>query len=211
MTQRFMSLCVCLLLSGLVLGAPSSAFAQEEEDPLDELSAQEMQESREAFEQRVRQMDSATRKERSLKRIKKMEQVVNQTEQLLKKARDKDQDVRKLNCINDKFISMKGFLKVSENSYTSLREAESKNDEEAITHHYILIAVSYKRVLDLGRDAQMCVGQVDEVPEEGVARFEEDPDIVPVDPVLPGGYVDLVEIFDDVVDPTKVPPLTPLQ
>lgn len=206
----------------LTLAIPSAAFAQDED--LDEELGRALlegqgaegdaggQEAREAFKKAVLSMDADTRKDRSLRRIKSMRESRDATDELLQNTRDADQvDFKKLNCINDKLIAIKGFLKVSESSYAELVKAEQERDSESIAHYYTLIAVGYSKVGDLERDARMCVGAVTDVSEAGQSSYTSDPEVVPLDPVLPGGYVELEEAFGDIFDPVKLPPLTPLQ
>ena len=142
-----------------------------------------------------------------------MKSKLAEVSQLLDETRDKEKDIRKLNCIADKAMTMKGYIKVSEESYTSLSAASNSQpeDTDAAAHHFILIAVAYNRVPTLTTDAKLCVGQQEDASEESKLDVRKDKDIVPLDPVLPGGYLGIDEVFGVILDPTKIEPLTPLQ
>lgn len=107
----------------------------------------------------IKKMDTPKLKEGARGKVLGMRSVLNNTNQLLQQARDEDQDILKLNCISEKLIAIKGFLKVSEESYVGLTEAEGRKDRQAAEHHYKLVTISQQRVSSLGEEARLCIGE----------------------------------------------------
>ena len=122
-------------------------------------------------------------------------------------AREKGQEISKLNCINDKLSLIKGHVNLSEKSYIAMDEGEQKNDVNSISHHYILIALSAGKVSNLEDEALLCVGKSLNLDDSGASGAIEADDIVKVDPVLPGGYTQLEDIFGDIYDTTGLTPI----
>ena len=140
------------------------------------------------------------------KRIERMRVTLTQTTDLLQKVREGDGDILRINCINEKLAAMKGFVKVSEQSYTNLRDAAGRTDETAEAHHFSLITISSEKVRDLGEEAQTCVGEVQVFADETIVDRREDPGIADVDPIV----VDDDE-FEDGFATETLPELTPFQ
>jgi hypothetical protein len=135
-----------------------------------------------------------------------MKGVLTDTNGLLEKVREREQDILKINCINEKLAAIKGFLKVSEESYTNLRDAASRNDEEATIHHYTLVSIAAQKVNDLGEEARTCVGEVQMFADETVVDRREAPDIADVEVVTIDD-----DAFDDAFVTETLPELTPFQ
>lgn len=140
------------------------------------------------------------------KRIERMRGQLGQTTELLQKVREGDGDIVRINCINEKLAAMKGFVKVSEQSYTGLRDATGQDDEVAQAHHFSLISISAQKVRDLGEEAQTCVGEVQVFADEGVVDRREDPGLADVDPIVVDD-----DAFDDQFATETLPELTPFQ
>lgn len=140
------------------------------------------------------------------KKIERMRGTLGQTTDLLQQVREGDGDILRINCINEKLAAMKGFVKVSEQSYTSLRDAAARDDSAAETHHFSLITISDEKVRDLGEEAQICVGEVQMFVDEAVVDRREDPGIADVDPIEPDD-----DYFWDEFATETLPELTPFQ
>lgn len=138
--------------------------------------------------------------ERGQKKVEDMKKVLNRTNALLAEVRKKEKDILKVNCINEKLAAIKGFIKVSEQSFASLKTAVAENDTESENHHYKLVAVAHQKVRTLGEEALLCTGE-----EE---RYVGESDIeVEVPPTAPP--VDVPETDENVID--DLPELSPTQ
>ncbi len=186
---------VCMVVGSFL--APT-AFAQ------DELANAK---SREAYIKAVMEKSPQQRKDESIKRINTMKASEKSVNGLRDEERENGQEITKLNCINDKLSLIKGHINLSEKAYLAMDEAEQKNDASSVGHHYTLIAVSYGKVADLEQEANLCVGKQNDISESGTSILIEADDIVPVDPVLPGGYTQLEDIFGDIYDTTGLTPI----
>src|SRR5690554_7162341 len=67
-------------------------------------------------------MPNSEKLTRGADKINQMRATLDQTNQLLENVRSQDEDIIRVNCVNEKVASMKGFVKVAEQSYTSLNE-----------------------------------------------------------------------------------------
>ena len=194
------------------------AAAQEEEPPPQQAPVEARDVSAATFDEPiaddVRDMSSDERLVAAQKRIERMRTLLTQTTELLEKVREGDGDILRINCINEKLAAMKGFVKVSEQSYTNLRDAAGRDDDTAQLHHFSLIAVSSEKVRDLGEEAQTCVGEVQVFADESVVDRREDPGLADVDPIeTPENSFSGFEenVFNDGFATETLPELTPFQ
>lgn len=139
-------------------------------------------------------------------RIETMQNAVESTGERLEKVRSEEKDIEKLNCINEKLAAMKGFLKVSEQSYGELREAGERKDESAQLHHFKLIAIAKDRSRNLEEEAMQCAGEVLQYVGDTDITWTADPDIADLDPIV----IDDDSYFDEYVE-ERLPELTPYQ
>jgi len=203
-------LLILTLILCMTVGFSTAAVAADEED------AEELKlklQKRDEFKKKVEGMDSATRLDESLRRDKSIDKKLAAVQSLLDDTR-RNGDATKLPCIVENAMTMKGYSNVSKKSYTAQKEAEQKSpvDNATAAHHFILIAVAYQNVLELESKAKACVGKGSgDVSEESQLTADVDDDIVPLTPILEGGYIEISEVFDDILDPTRIPQLTPLQ
>lgn len=107
----------------------------------------------------IEALSSEEKLKRGASKIEQMRATLGQTEQLLSSVRSKDGDIIKVNCINEKLASMKGFVKVAEQSYISLNDAAAGGDVGATKHHYTLISVAREKVRTLAGEAGLCTGE----------------------------------------------------
>jgi hypothetical protein len=96
--------------------------------------------------------------ERSQKAIAGMNATLAETTAMWERARTGERDLVKVNCLNEKLAAIKGFLKVSEQSYVTLSDSVARRDDEASKHHYRLIAIAGQRVDVLGEEGRVCSG-----------------------------------------------------
>jgi hypothetical protein len=146
-------------------------------------------------------VDSLTDKQKLERAAEKIEQVRSQlgsVVEMLKSVRDDERDIIKINCINEKLAAIKGFVKVSEQSYLNLERAVNESDSEAAKHHYTLISVAHQRVLRLVEEARLCTGEVSRFAGRGEMEVDE-PDVGDEDIDLP----------DDGILISDLPDLTP--
>ena len=122
-------------------------------------------------------MSSKQKLERAETKISGSRKSLEETNALLEKAREKEQDIQKINCVNDKLAAIKGFLKVAEQSYVKLKEAANNDDTEEANHHYTLISVSKQKIDRLTEEARLCAGEVERYAEGTEVEVNVDDDI----------------------------------
>lgn len=147
------------------------------------------------------------------KMVTTMKKSLVSVEALLEKTRTQSRDLQKINCINEKLVSIKGYVKVSEKSYIDLKDANERQDSEASVHHYTLVAISDSKVERLSGDARLCVGDVAQIDDSTERQVTVDPDIADFRPIAEGGRIvvepanplEFIELLD------RLPELTPIQ
>ena len=140
--------------------------------------------------------------ERAANKIDAMRVTLESTTQLLESARDDERDILKINCVNEKLASIKGFVKVSEQSYVSLSDSVAANDSAASRHHYTLISIAGQRVSGLGEEARVCAGEELRYADDAVLEVSVDPGIGSPDEEFLGDERDVLD---------RLPELTPYQ
>ncbi len=146
------------------------------------------------------------RLEMSQDRVQVMQSSVSSTEERLEKVRTEEEDIEKLNCINEKLAAMKGFLKVSEESYGNLKDTIQSNDAEAQRHHFTLIAIAKEKTKNLEEETMQCAGEVLNYAQGVEVKYTVDPDVADHDPV----ETDDDAYFED-YSQERLPELTPYQ
>ena len=172
-------------------------------------------------DQAIQQLSSQELTNNSQQRIAKMRDILDDIQALLEEAREQDQDIQKLNCINEKLVAIKGFLKVSEQSYVQLTEAIKRNDRPAAVHHYKLIAISEQRIDALAEEARLCVGeevlyeggpQIEKnIPETGTPDTFVDTPGFPSDFIFPTSPTDTTLPDEQIFTPPPLDPMTEVQ
>jgi len=100
------------------------------------------------------------------------QQMIEKADELIKKMRDglkevikiqrvarKQQDVIKLNCVNDKLLQVKQLLNISEGASTDMQEAIAQNDETERYHQFGKIEIGNEQVNGLVEEAKNCIGE----------------------------------------------------
>ncbi len=143
---------ICLLTVG---GAWAQAADEASEADPSELTGDE---NLSLIDEDVASLSNKQKLNRAEKKITRMRENLESTTELLQSVRDSERDVLKINCINEKLAAIKGFVKVSEQSYINLEGAVRKGDGGSAEHHYKLISVAHQKVRNLGAEANLCTG-----------------------------------------------------
>jgi hypothetical protein len=94
----------------------------------------------------------------------------------------KQNDIIKLNCVNDKLVQIKAAINIGEQSMTDLHEAIARNDEGSRVHAFTKLTIVTQKVLVLVQEAENCVGQDLSFVGETTVETEIDPNVPPDDP-----------------------------
>jgi RHS repeat-associated protein len=104
---------------------------------------------------------------------------------LLLRAREK-RDVIMVICIEDKLSRISVLARQAQEILVDLDHAVARGDKSAAVHHYQLIVLLHKRMLDLVRDADACVGSEFPAGDAGVLPVEIAPEEqIPSKNILP--------------------------
>jgi hypothetical protein len=133
-----------------------------------------MAESEKALEKDVTGMSAEQKLEQAEKTVNDNKETLTDVQGRLQKAREGEKDISKINCISEKVAAIKGFLKVSEQSYVELKTAVDEGDSESANHHYTLVAISGQKVGNLQQQAKACIGQVERYAEGTKVDVEVD-------------------------------------
>jgi len=98
------------------------------------------------------------------KDIVEMKQSLKQVLQRVSDARSEN-DIVKLNCVNEKLVQVKGLLKVAEQADIGLQEAVARKDEGAESD-FAKIGIARTKVDQMRVEAQECIGQLAYVVDE---------------------------------------------
>lgn len=140
-----------------------------------------------------------------------MKRTLKSVTALLDQAEKQERNISKVNCVNAKLLSIKGYVKVSEQGYVQLKDSVSSKDNESSSHNYLLISLANDKVARLSDEARLCVGESTEIDEKGDASYTADSDIASVEPFTSSGELFNDEIAAGILDPDKIPELTPFQ
>jgi hypothetical protein len=108
--------------------------------------------------------------------------VVDQTQGLAESIREEEKDLDKLGCVNKKLSTMKGFVKVGEQSQKKLEKARKDNNKENARHQFSLIVLAGSKVDELGLQAQTCAGDAVRYSGDTEVVAEIDENIAKLDP-----------------------------
>ncbi|MDX9723392.1 MAG: hypothetical protein RBU37_21770 [Myxococcota bacterium] len=122
----------------------------------------------------IEAMSGAEQTSKAADAVADMQQVHRSGVLLLEKTRNEEQDVLKLNCVNEKLSAIKGFLKVGEKAQVRLEDAIGRADKKAQAHQLKLVLMASTRVRNLGEDMQACAGEL--VEYSGPTKLELDID-----------------------------------
>ncbi len=111
-------------------------------------------------DQEIHALSSAERSGQVASAIEGMKGVLARGLKMLEKTRNEERDVLKLNCINEKLSSIKGFLKVGERAAMAQGEASSRGDSADEVHQMKLVMLAAARVQALAEEMEACAGEV---------------------------------------------------
>ncbi len=77
----------------------------------------------------------------------------------LDEARD-ERDMVKLNCVAEKLAAVKGLLKISEQSETTLQVSLGRRDSESASHEFEKINIAQRKCEQLLAESEACVGEL---------------------------------------------------
>lgn len=120
--------------------------------------------------------------ERGQEELSEMGAVVDQTQGLAESIREDEKDLDKLGCFNKKLSTMKGFVKVGEQSQKKLEMARKDNNKENARHQFSLIVLAGSKVDELGLQAQTCAGDAVRYSGDTEVVAEIDESIAKLDP-----------------------------
>jgi len=101
--------------------------------------------------------------------VMRITSIIDRGGSLLDEAREAS-DIARMDCINTLLVNAKGFLSIAQNGSTNLRDALSRNDQPAQTHHYKLIQLAVDRSNNIEASMLQCGASVVEV--SGETRLE---------------------------------------
>ncbi|RAL24993.1 hypothetical protein DL240_01925 [Lujinxingia litoralis] len=191
-----------MLTLGLMLVGGGAAVAQQSDEGERLLTDFNDRNGGGVIDEDLDALTPAQMSDRAANKIDAMRVTLESTTQLLDNARDEERDILKINCINEKLASIRGFVKVSEQSYVSLTDSVSANDGAASRHHYTLVSIAGQRVSGLGEEARVCAGEELRYADDAVLEVSVDPGIGSPDEDF---LADEREVLD------RLPELTPYQ
>mgnify|MGYP007063829300 CR=1 FL=1 len=129
--------------------------------------------------------------EQSRDALDEMRQVLTRVLEIHQRARE-SRDVVKLNCVNEKLISVKGLLKISEQSFLTLQEAISKRNMSIARHEFGKISMARRKCTQLAGESETCVGEFAVYSGDTDVKVEIDADKVGGDEFALGGTIETI-------------------
>lgn len=117
----------------------------------------------------------------SAEAVGRMRSALKDVLQKLEEARN-SKDVIKLNCVNEKLTSIKGLLRISEQSDVALQEAVARKETSSGEHEFTKVTMARSKVDQLRAEAEECIGQLAFRTDENLSVEVEVPDYLPGDP-----------------------------
>jgi hypothetical protein len=117
---------------------------------------------------------------KATKDMQAMKRVLTGAFNMLKEARS-EQDMQKLNCINEALSAIKGLMRLSEQNFVMLQEAVARSDARTAEHEFVKISIAENKIGDLDGQVRSCGG-----PSSGGTVMSKDTRVdVRKDPDLP--------------------------
>jgi hypothetical protein len=86
--------------------------------------------------------------EKANKMLTEMRNVLTNALDILKQAREQ-QDIQKLNGINEALSAIKGLLRLSEQNFVALQTAIANSDSRGAEHEFVKISIAYAKIREL--------------------------------------------------------------
>ena len=96
--------------------------------------------------------------DKSSELIEDMKGMLDRVLQLQQSAR-KQNDVLKLNCVNEKLLHLKQLLNIAEASRNNLTEAISTENEPERYHQFDQIKIAHEKAMEMRDEAEACIGE----------------------------------------------------
>ncbi|MGQ0507466.1 MAG: hypothetical protein ACT4TC_19340 [Myxococcaceae bacterium] len=142
--------------------------------------------------EKLSDLSDAEKISRSSDGLGRMRNVLRDVLAKLEEARN-TKDVVKLNCVNEKLIQIKGFLRISEQADVALQEAAAKRETAAGDHEFTKVTIARQKVEQLRGEAEECIGQLAfRTDEQAVVEVETPaglPNLDPTNPTLPANVL----------------------
>jgi len=100
---------------------------------------------------------SPVRPERAQDALRRMKEILGRALDLAREAREQ-QDVVKLNCVNEKLTSVKGLLRIAEQANIGMQEALARTDTDSAQHEFTKVMIALERAEHLRAETEGCVG-----------------------------------------------------
>jgi hypothetical protein len=94
---------------------------------------------------------------KATKNMQAMKKVLTGAFETLKEARS-EQDMQKLNCINEALSAIKGLMRLSEQNFVMLQEAVARSDARTAEHEFVKISIAHNKIGDLDGQVRSCGG-----------------------------------------------------
>jgi flagellar hook-associated protein FlgK len=135
----------------------------------------------------------------------RMDQISKQVQGLIDKARQA-KDVIRLNCLIDKFATLKANIGVADKALQDLQDAINRHDDAGSSHEYIRITIVHQKAGVLGAESQACVGE--DLSYVGATRVEVEQPYGDINPTGPAGFMptDVGSLDHDVDRPPQATP-----
>lgn len=105
--------------------------------------------------------------------VKMMQDIVKKALDRYKEAREEN-DIGQMKCINENLSSLKGYLKLSEQNFVSLREKETMQDRAGAENEYVKIMLAFEKMTELDARVKGCGGPSAEGIIEGKPMVSKD-------------------------------------
>ena len=127
-------------------------------------------------------LSASEKQERAQKALEKMRAQVGDVQKMVAQARS-EKDIVKLNCTTERLALVQGLVKISEQAQVDLTAASRRKDDDASDRAYARVTTADKKITQLHRDAQQCIGQLAFFNDEKTIVDVEVPAGLPLDPM----------------------------
>jgi hypothetical protein len=136
-----------------------TALAADTAGATEEIRAQKPRANRTAAFEVVVNVPDNEKAARSRQAIAHMREILTTVIKHLEEAR-RERDVVKLNCVNEKLTSVKGLLRVSEQSDVTMQETLARRDPENAAHEFEKIMIAERKCDILLAETEACIGEL---------------------------------------------------
>lgn len=118
------------------------------------------------------------------KQMEEMKATLARGFEQLRDARQ-EQNIQKLNCVNEALSAIKGLMRLSEQNYVMLQEAAAKKDARTAEHEFVKLSIAHNKIKELDGRVQSCGGPANSGRIDGRPDIDriKDADLPTEDPV----------------------------